>query len=259
MVPEFTTEESETGQEEVVESTTEATTEEVVETEKETPAEPPAEPEKEEKPAPKESETRRSDDTENLEGQLQALQNERVKLIKEVQELRGQKRELKKEELFKVDNKIEELKDVAPEDVNLIEKVLRAKGYMTREEAEGMSYKAIQDEELKKFLDEFPEYRPENDQADVNWNTLQKALAIYAKPSDPRRWSELLRKAHRDIAPSYSGRAMEVKKQQVKTAGVGASGVQRSSSRKTFDSEKRLILKQGGFTEEDIARMESRL
>ena len=222
--------------------------------EKETPSNPPIE----EKPDITEDEPVKVVDT-GLEKQMQGLQEERVKLLKEIQQLRGQRRDLKKEELLQVNEKIDELKDVNPDDVSLIEKVLRSKGYVTKAEAEGMSYKAIQDEELNKLLTEFPEYKPENDPHDINWSTIQRALAIYAKPSDPRKWNEILRKAHRDIAPATSDRTLEVKKQQVKLAGVGTGGVQKSSSRKTLSPEMRRTYEDGGWSKEEIDKIESNL
>lgn len=244
------------GPEEVAEGAVESAeaTEESVETETETPTESPTE----EKPATTESEPVASVDT-ALETQLQGLQQERVKLLKEIQELRGQRRDLKKEELVKVNQEISDLKDVAPQDVELIEKVLRSKGYMRKDEVEGMTYKAVQDEELNTFLAEFPEYKPENDPNDINWNSLQRALAIYAKPSNPRGWKEILRKAHKDIAPVSSDRTLEVKKQQVRTAGVGQSGVQKSSSRKTFSPSQRQAYLDGGWSKEEIDKMEENL
>lgn len=246
-------------EEEAEEGVKEAPTEEVEE-EKETPTELPAEQEEtlEEKPGTEVSEPSKADDTE-LERQMRGLQEERVRLLKEIQELRGQRRDLKKDELAKVDDKIEELNDVHPDDVNLIEKVLRSKGYVTKAEAEGMSYKAVSDEELNQFLSEYPEYKPENDPQDVNWNTLQRALAIYARPTDPRSWREILRKAHKDIAPVSSDRTLAVKKQQVRTAGVGASGVQKSSSRKTLTAEQRRAYEDGGWSKEEISKLEENL
>jgi hypothetical protein len=244
-------------EETVEEEVKEAVTEEVAEEVKETPAELPAEPEKEEKPA-ESVKTEVSDDT-GLEKQLRGLQDERVKLLKEIQELRGQRRELKHEELIKVDNKIDQLKDVNPDDVQVIEKVLRAKGYVTKDEAEKMTYQAVQQEELNKFLAEFPEYKPENDPHDLNWSSLQRALAIYAKPSDPRKWSEILKKAHKDMAPAPSDRTLEVQKQQLKTAGIGTGGVQKSSSRKTLTPDQRQVYKDGGWSEEEIKQIEQNL
>lgn len=238
-------------QEEVKEEAVEETPKE-----KATPSELPAE----EKPAEIEpSEPVPSDGASELEKQLSGLQNERVKLLQEIQELRGQRRDLKKEELKEVDKTIDALEGVHPQDVQLVEKILRAKGYITKQEAQGMSYQAIQNEELNSFLSEFPEYKPENDPSDVNWNALQRALAIYAKPSNPRQWREVLRKAHKDIAPTGSDRTLEVKKQQVRTAGVGTGGVQKSSSRNTLTPEQRKVYEDGGWSKEEISEIEKNL
>ena len=253
LVPEFTEDSPVSGMETVqpVKAVDEEPT--AVE-EKVTPPEPPTE----EKPADSEiNKPELSVDTSGLKNQLQGLQEERVKLIKEVQELRGQKREIKREELIKVE--VDELKDVHPDDVALIDKVLRQKGYLTKEESQKMFYENVKQDGLKEFLEKFPEYKPENDPHDVNWNTLQRELGFYRMPDDPHRVGEVLLRAHQGIQKTPSDRTLEVKKQQVKTAGVGAGGVQKSSSRKTFDVEKRIMLDQGGFSSEDIARMESRL
>lgn len=205
-------------------------------------------------------------DTSELERQVAGLRADKNKLIHELKQVRGQiqnqKRNLKNELVLDKKEIIPDaLEDIHPQDVELIEKVLRSKGYVTREEAQKMSYKAIQDEELKKFLEEFPEYKEENDVNDLSWNTLQRAISIYASPTNPRGWAEVLRRAHRDIAQVPSDATpLAAKRQQLKTAGVGAGGgVQKSSPRKSFDPERKAMLKHGGFTDEDIARMESRL
>lgn len=242
-------------EEEALEEVKEAEVEETPEEEKETPTELPAD----EKPDEADGEPAPVDDTADVRKQMQGLQEERVKLLKEIQELRGQRRELKQDQLRQVDQKIDDLKDVHPQDVQLIEKVLRSKGYITKEEAKGMSYQAVQNEELSQFLNEFPEYKPENDPGDINWSRLQRALAIYAKPSDPRMWKEILHKAHKDIAPSVSDRTIEVKKRQIKTAGVGSSGVQKSSSRTTLTPEQRQSYIEGGWSKEEIEEIERNL
>lgn len=256
MVPEFIDDDSVVkGTEETVQPVN-PITDEVTEKEKETPAEPPAV----ETPASSEpNKSEQSVDTSDLTNQIQGLQEERVKLLREIQSLRGQKRELKKEELFKIDQKVDELKDVHPDDVALIDKVLRQKGYITRDEASKMAYESVKNEELNKFLEKYPEYKTDNDPNDLNWNTLQRELGLYRMPDDPKRIGEILERAHKGIVNVSSDRTLEIKKQQLKTAGVGSQGVQKSSSRKTFDPEKRVMLRHGGFTDEDIARMESRL
>lgn len=252
MVPEFA---DDSEQKEVKETAVEETVEE-----KETPPETdevlPPEQETvvtEQKPAPK------GDDGNDLEKQLHGLQQEKAKLLSEIQNLRGQRREIKKEELIKVNDKIDDLKDVNPADIDVIDKVLRSKGYLTKEESQKMFYESVKQEQIGTFLEKYPEYKPENDPHDVNWNTLQREFSIYAMPSDPKLIGDRLERAHRGITRSIPDRTIEVKKQQIKTAGVGSGGTQRSSSAKTLDPDKRAMLERGGWSDEDISRIESNL
>ena len=252
-IPEFT---KDNGIEEVKETIVD----EIIEEVKETPTELPAE----EKPAEEELETSKVDDTGDdkldLEKKVQSLQIERAKLLKEIQDYRGSKREFKQVELEKVQDKLDELKDLHPEDINLVDRILRSKGYMTKEEASKMFYKAVENEELNKFLVKYPEYKPENDSNDLNWNSLQKELSFYRMPDDPHLVNEVLERAHKSISRVSSDRSISLKKRQVEVASVGSGGAPRSSSPKmTLDSRKRAMLEQGGFTEEDIANIEKKL
>lgn len=247
MMPKFTedTPSSEAGIEEVKETSTE----EVEEGEKETPIAPPAE----EQPA------ERGDDTAELSKQVQGLQEERGKLLKEIVDLRGQRREIKEKELSRVEEKIDELKDVHPEDVAVIEKILRSKGYVTKEEAHKMFYDSVKQEELTKFLEKYPEYKPENDPNDLNWSALQKELGFYRMPDNPHLVIDVLERAHRGIAKVSSDRDLPARKRQIEVASVGAGGIQRSSSRKNLDPDKRYMLSQGGWSEEEIKKIEQNL
>src|SRR3990167_8169231 len=124
-IPDFTVESSETT-ERVQEEVKETISDDVVE-ETETPAELPAESEEsEQKPVQSELDV----DTGNLTKQVHGLQDEREKLRHEIETLRGTRRELRQQEISKVDQKIiqvsDELQDLHPEDISLIEKVARA-------------------------------------------------------------------------------------------------------------------------------------
>ena len=222
---------------------------EVVE-EKETPSEPPADIE----PA-----VENRDDTTELMRAKQGLEEELVRLRKDIVDLRGQRRDLKKEEIIRVEQKIDELNDVSPEDVTLIDRVLRAKGYMTKEESHKMFYENVKTEELNKFLEKYPEYKPENDKDDLNWSVLQKELGFYRMPDNPRFIGEVLERAHRAIAKVPSDRAISAKKRQVELAGVGGGGGQRSSSGKSLDPRYRDELSRGGWSEEEIKDIEKNL
>jgi len=252
-IPEFTQDNS-GEQEEVkkVEVSSPEGGEDISEKEKETPSELPTE----EKSAEGTDETQ-SGDTEKLEKQVQGLQRERQELLKHIVELRGQRREIKQEEFKKVEEKIDELKDVHPDDAKLIEKVLRSKGYVTKDEAQKMFYEAVKQEELNKFLDKYPEYKPENDSNDLNWQSLQTELKDFGMPNDPHRIGHVLEKAHR-LAAKFSGDRSEAKK-RIEIASVGGGGTQRSSSSSSLTPEQRRVYEDGGWSQEEIKQIEKRL
>ena len=250
-IPDFTTDETPKGEPEVKQEV-------VVEQpeEKETPASPPDEKPLESEPL-KETPAPLHDD--KLQQAVDGLQRERVKLLQEISELRGQKREIKQDALQKVEEKIDELKDLHPDDVNVIDKVLRAKGYMTRHEADQMFYEAVKNEELTKFLTKYPEYKPENDKEDVNWKTLQNEFGLYRRPENPRQIGELLERAHKSIVRIPTGQNIPAQKRVIEVASKGSGGVQRPSTTKSFDAKTRAMYENGGWTEDEIKAMESRL
>jgi len=256
-IPEFTNENG-TGEE-----VKEGTTEEVVQEEKDTPTalptdtKPAEEKETSEETTEEEIQTQ-GDDTGALLKQVQGLQSEREKLLKEIQDLRGTRREIKQEQVQKVDQKIDELKDLHPDDINIIEKVLRAKGYVTKEEASKMNYEMVKQEELNKFLEKYPEYKPENDKNDINWNALQRELGYYRLPTNPHDIKQVLERAHR-IIQKPSDRGVIEKQRRVETAQTGAGGTQRSSSGKSFTAFQKEEYRRGGWSEEEIQEMEKKL
>ena len=195
--------------------------------------------------------------------QIQGLQTERVKLLKEISELRGQKRELKEQELFKVQETIAELEGVNPDDVAIIEKVLRSKGYLTKEESSKMFYESVKQEELNKFLDKYPEYKPENDPNDVNWQTFSRELGTYFKlPANPHQIGEVLERVHKMIRPLQSAPRPDssVVKRQLEVASVGSGGAQSSShSSKSLSAHALEVYRAGGWSEEDIKQIEKNL
>lgn len=254
-IPEFTQDESQPVVPPVVEEVKEAPVETPIEPVKDTP-EPPAD-----KPAEQAPSVEHTDPVpQEPDRAVKALQEERVKLLKEISELRGQRREIKQEQLAKVEKQMDDLKDLHPQDVEVIDRVLRAKGFVNKEEASQMFYDSVKNEELKKFLDRYPEYKPENDPNDLNWSTLQNELALYKTPSDPHQVALLLERAHRTIAVTRPTDPLPAKKRAVAVASVGAGGVQRSSPPTThLTPEQKQIYRQGGWSEEDIAKIETRI
>ena len=229
---------------------------------KETPGEEPEEPEKEipsklpveEKPAPS-----GSDNTEVFK-QVQGLQAEKEKLLGEIKELRGSRREIKQEEIKQVQKQMDDLKDLNPGDVEIIDRILNSRGVVSSEKANEMFYNYVVEEEKNKFLEKFPEYKPENDPNDINWNALQRELGLYRKPTDPHLIATLLQRAHQAIQKVPSDQGIAQKKRQAEVAGVGGGGAQRSSSKRyTLDPQKRQALENGGWSEEEIKKIEQNL
>lgn len=249
-IPEFTTDETTVSPETEVKEV-ETTT---VPPETDTPA-PPAE-----KPLPEVGEENPEPPVQDeLAGAIKGLQEERAKLLKEVIELKGQKRQIKQDQIKVVQDRLDELKDLHPQDVETIERVLRAKGLMTRKEADQMFYEAVKEEELNKFLEKYPEYKPENDPGDANWNAIQREIGYYKMPESPRQIGEILERAHRGVVrvtPNLE--SLATRKRQVQIASVGQGGAQKQVSSPKFDSDRRSMLRQGGFSEEDIQSMERR-
>ena len=260
MVPEFTQDsETQSPRQAVDQSSTQSADSqpETAAQETETPSEPPAE----EKPV---DPTVVSEDTgvEQLQNAVQSLQEERVKILRELADLRGQRREIKQEQLTAVEQKLEDLKDVNPEDVAIIEKVIRSKGYVPKGEIDKMFYESVQKEELSRFLEKYPEYKPENDTKDLNWSSLQKELAFYRMPENPHLVAELLERAHKIVSGSRitSDRNITIQKRQVDLASKGGGGVQRSSSGgKTLTPDQRRAYEDGGWSEVEINKIEANL
>ena len=255
-VPDFTSEEVQGVEEAVAEQAEE----------KETPAEPQSE-ESDKKPV-EEAKAPLNDDTEKEEilnkavaRATEGLRHEVVKLKQELATAKGADRTAIQGKIEIAQDKIDELKDVAPEDVSLIDRVLRAKGYMTKEESSKMHYDAVKNEKINEFLDKYPEYKPENDPSDLNWNKLQGQIqSWYRMPNDPKLIGSLLEKAHSDIAKPLSDRTLEVKKQQVKVASSGSTGAQRSSPKPVNPRLSSLMREHmQGWSDEEIKELEKKL
>ena len=201
-----------------------------------------------------------ADVRQELDKEIEGMREARRELIQEIQDLRGQKREAKQAEIEKVEKEIDKLEDINPDDVGLIERVLRAKGYVAKPDVDNMFREARKQEEISKFFKEFPEYSEDNDPDRRKFGPLLREVSLYKEPGDPAMWATIFRRAHQTLSGNKrpSGGSTIVKKRQAELAGVGAGGAQPSSSVEPFSVEKRMILRQGGWSDEDIQRMEQR-
>lgn len=212
----------------------------------------------EQKPVPSPAEPPPVDDP--REKQIQGLESEKAKLLDEIKALRGTRREIKQDQIDKVTTEIDELKDVNPEDTAIVEKILRSKGYIRKDEVSKMHYESVKQDELDSFLEKYPEYRPENDPNDVNWNALQRELGYYRMPDNPKLIRNVLERAHKALGKPATPDA-QVQKRRVETAGHGSGGVQTPAQQpdvRTLSAEQKIALKQGGWTDAEIKKMEGK-
>lgn len=257
-LPQFTTDDSAGNQkviEEVKEPLAETPIEEVLPEEgKETPAELPAEDKPVDVPDPK---GKVSEDTEDK--QVQGILTEREKLLQEIVELRKERRTLRQEETKEIITEAgEKLDDLNPDDVKNIDRVLKAKGYITKAESQKIIYESVKNEELNKFLDKFPEYKAENDKNDVNWTALQREMSLYKTPENPRQVAELLLRAHRNISGTRTSvdRPAQTVTKRIATAQKGSGGVQRSSSTGKLSEYQRNYYLDHGWSKEEVDEMD---
>lgn len=243
------------GTEEVKQTTAEETVEEKV-----TPAELPADGQEngDQKPDGNVDNTSQPDPVDaKLAKATEGLRNEIVGLRRKISELSGGDRKLVQDQLIVTQQKLDDLADVNPADVALIEKVIKSKGYMTKDEAQNVTYEQTQKQVLASFLDKYPEYKPENDPDNVNWTRLISEYGLYARPKDPAQIAILLERSHKASTPVASVRNLSVQKQAVKTASLGAGGKGRTSSGgNTLTAEQRRQYEDGGWSKEEIDAME---
>ncbi len=262
-IPDFSDEGTEPVEEKGIEEEKKAPAEEAEEEEKVTPAELPAE----EKP----DETSNADEEEVEPPKEEVVDDTGAKrreqgLLREIEKLRKEKAELRKKEFLRADEplivpkeKVEDLAGVNPADIELIDKVIKAKGYVQKDEFQKINYESVKNDELTKFLEKYPEYKPENDSNDTNWNALQSEISLYKMPADPRKVGEILERAHKGIQRSFSERTPnnQAKKRAVEIASHGGGGAQRSSSKGHLTDWQKEQYRKGGWSEEDIVEMDN--
>lgn len=196
---------------------------------------------------------------------IQALKDEEKRIRDQISELRKERREVRREKIEEpivVDKS--DLSDVADADVVLIEKVLKAKGYIRKDEISVATHKEKVESFKDAWLEKHPEYLPENDTDDMNWNKLNQTVGEYFKlPANPKDITKILDAAHSMVRPESTKKlpvkslaATEAAKEKVTIAskGSGGSGA-KAGTRSMSDRAKNantLRDRYEGFTDEEI-------
>ena len=247
---------------------------ETVEEEAAPPEEAPASNDAEEGKAPVEPEEKPKAELTPLEIEQQALAaiaQQKADLLKEVSDLRGTRRDLTgrgqpqpEKVLVDPNDKADDLSDIDQKDVALIERVIKAKGYAKREDLDAREYHGTVKSEQDRWLEEHPEYKPENDTKDERWNALKEIASMFQQPKNPKDVRRILDMANAELTkgtpatlPTKPKAEVAAAKEKIKVAG-GASGAG-SGSRAAKAAPKGNLDLSGlqGFTKEELAELSS--
>ena len=195
-----------------------------------------------------------------VETRVNALKLEEEKLRRQIEELRKERRsvrEEKRQEPIVIND--DSLKDVAQQDVDLIEKVLRAKGYVRKEELHSMTYAEKLESAKNEWLKTHPEYLPSNDPNDEHWNALNSTISTYFKaPPKPEEVGKVMDLAHQMIGgsskkelptrnPATTAAAQE--KMKVLSKGQGGSAGDKTPAPKRTNLDTSYLI---GFSKEEL-------
>lgn len=159
-------------------------------------------------------------------------------LRKEVERLKGQLRKERTDELF-VPSDIPKIKTLSPERQKLLEKydseqlselseLIKAQaeemGFVKKDELNAQTYKETADTFLNEFLENHPEYLPENDKDNLLWNRFREEFSIYKQPQNPKDFKRLFNKVHDSIFGIKTGNLNKINAQQEKLKVASHSG-----------------------------------
>lgn len=240
-------------QEEIVAQAEETPDEEVVETEAETEVEA-------EVPPPVIEDPVTDPELEKKQKAIHALTLEEKRLRDKIVALHAEKRKAS-DPMFKVPevivDKKPDLADVADSDVELIEKVLRAKGYVKKDELQSMSHAEKLETYKDSWLKEHPEYLPVNDPDDVRWEALKQEIQYYREPNKPEDVIVLLNKAHSALNPHSlpvkNQAQLQAAKEKLNSSSKGAGGAASKSTPPTSTKVDPSFFK--GFSNEELVEL----
>lgn len=190
---------------------------------------------------------------------IAALKLEEKRIRDQIVELRKERRSLKdekpKEELI-----VPDLKDVASADIALIERVLKAKGYVQKSDVQSMTYQEKLDAEKNSWLNAHPEYLPANDTDDTKWTALNNALTTYFKaPANPGDIGKILDLAHGLVGgtrqvqlPVKNIAKTNAAKEKLTVTSKGANAGKGATTKETMNKKKIDTSYLIGFTPEEI-------
>lgn len=176
------------------------------------------------------------------------------------------------------DGESDDLADIDPETIKVLERFTKAKGLVPMSEIGKMTYNQAHKTSEDNFYQVHKEYLPENDDGDLLYNALKEELSYFAAPKDPKKIPELFEKAHKHVMEKYPDKfktipkkvvTQEVKKSSaiVKKQGVGGgnaggtgAGTRKNGNdggSKTYSDKQIQALRDGGWSDDEIKELTS--
>ena len=212
-------------------------------------------------------ESKEDDESEKEEPKEVDGETPREKALRlEVERLKQYRRDDRSKELFSKDDapvkkkeisddKKERLKKYDPKEIENLREVLDVMaddmGFVKKDEYQKSSYSSQAKDILDDFLENHPEYTPENDKGDVLWKRFQSEYSLYKLPESPRDLKKLFSKIHNDVVgikPSSDLKKIEASKEKLDSASHSAS-----KNKQTKKTEQ-LVDRSSGSVDKETAR-----
>jgi len=209
-----------------------------------------------------------------LDGNLTDIDREIEEARKRIVEKRGQRRDKRGikdivHSTIPPESNDDDLSDVDPDNIELIERVIKAKGFVKKEDLQKQTYEETHKSAQDAFFSAHPEYLPKNDPDDKLYNAILEELSLFATPKDAKLIPKLFTKAHEQVVKRFPNRFTTKKTIPQKNAivartrrasmGGGSSGGgnnpapknKNNGTGKLSAAQKQQML-HGGWTEEEI-------
>lgn len=177
----------------------------------------------------------------------------------EATRLKGLIRDQRKGELFvkRANNETtlpEDLKDYDPEQIKTFQNIAEKLGFARRDEIVHQTTQDRLNNEFDTFMEEHPEYSPENDKDGLLWNQFKSEFSFYNPPKDPKVLRKILNKVHGDIygiQPAKNLNKINASQEKIKVASHTGASAGKETKNQPLQPQGLRIDALRGFTEEE--------
>jgi hypothetical protein len=188
--------------------------------------------------------------------------------------------EIADEKFPDTEEETDDLSDIDPDTIKLLERFTKAKGLVPKSELIKTSFQEKHKQAESSFYETHKEYLPENDPDDFLYKELKKELSFFSAPKDPSLIPALFERAHKLVMQNYPDKfksSKEVKSTDKKvdkddqinksvrlknaslgggsSGGSGSGDSDKGSSKKSLDTAQIRALQDGGWSDEEIKNL----